>query len=344
MPPFEPGSELTGGPDSITRSVAPAVPSIAPTPNGHPLGRVLEAVGLGVAAGVDLAEALRLDPHPLALEQAEDARLAGLGALVLAVGAGRPIVLLVGRRLLVGRDVALVVAQDDLVVRVADQVVGHHRDLAAAAGRVDHVGRDRIAAGVAAQALHDLEALADGRPEMAGALDQVALVEVVRPDPVLDQLVDERALDVDAVVDAGQQDRLVADRQAGPGQLVDRPADLRRDLVRVVEVEVDPQRVVLLEHLAQLVVDPLGQEDGHPRADPDDLDVGDLAQAAQDRLEQLRGEGQAVAAADQHVPDLRRPAQVVELGLVLLAVEVHASGRRRSGSGCSSGSSSRTGS
>ena len=34
-------------------------------------------------------------------------------------------------------------------------------------------------------------------------------------------------------------------------------------------------------------------------------------------LEQLRGERQAVAAGDQHVADLRRPADVVELGLVV---------------------------
>ena len=164
--------------------------------------------------------------------------------------------------------------------------------------------------------------LPTGRPEVARALDQVALVEVVGPDPVLDEPVDERALDVDAVVHAGQEDRLVADRQAGLGQLVDRPAHLGRDLVRVVEVEVDPQRVVLLEHRAQLVVDPLGQEDRHPRADPDDLDVRDLAQPAEDRLEQLRRQGQAVAARDEDVPDLRGPAQVLELRLVLLAVEV----------------------
>ena len=110
-------------------------------------------------------------------------------------------------------------------------------------------------------------------------------------------------------------------RQAGLGQLVDRPRDLGRDLVRVVEVEVDPQRVVLLEHLAQLVVEPLRQEDRHARADPDDLDVRDLAEAAQDRFEQLRGERQAVAAGDQDVADLRRPAQVVELGLVVLRLK-----------------------
>ena len=61
----------------------------------------------------------------------------------------------------------------------------------------------------------------------------------------------------------------------------------------------------------------LRQEDRHARADADDLDVRDLAQAADDRLEQLGRERQAVAAGDQHVAHLRRAAQVVELRLVV---------------------------
>src|SRR5260221_2337425 len=133
---------------------------------------------------------------------------------------------------------------------------------------------------------------------------------------------DARALDVDAVVHAGEQSALVADRDPGAREPVDGPADLRSDLVRMVEVEVHPDRVVLREHLAELVVNPLGQEDRDPRADPDDLDVGDLAEPADDLFEQLRGEGQAVAARDQDIPDLGRPAQVFELGLVIAAVEV----------------------
>ena len=87
-------------------------------------------------------------------------------------------------------------------------------------------------------------------------------------------------------------------------------------------MQVDPERVVLLEDLAQLVVDALRQEHRHPRPDPDDLDVRDLAQAAQDLLEQLGREGQAIAAGDQDVADLRGPAQVLELRLVITAVEV----------------------
>ncbi len=50
--------------------------------------------------------------------------------------------------------------------------------------------------------------------------------------------------------------------------------------------------------------------------------MGDLAEPAEDLLEELRGQGQAVAARDEHVADLGRPAEVLELGLVLLAVEV----------------------
>ena len=189
--------------------------------------------------------------------------------------------------LFVRGDVALVVAQHDLVVRVADEVVGHDRDLAAAAGSIHHVRRHRIAGSVAAQPFHDLDPLADRGAEMARALDQVALVDVVGPDAVLDQPMNERPHDVDAVVDPGEQYRLIAERDAGAGDPVGGAGDFGRDLVGMVEMEVHPKRVVLGEHVAQLVVDALRQEDRHARSDADDLDVRDLAQAAQDRLEQL---------------------------------------------------------
>ena len=120
---------------------------------------------------------------------------------------------------------------------------------------------------------------------------------------------------MDAVVDAGSSTLWLPTGRPGPRQLVDRARDLGRDLVGVVEVQVDPERVVLLEDLAQLVVDTLRQEDRHARPDADDLDVRDLAQAAQDLLEQLGGEGQAVAAGDEDVADLRGPAKIFELGL-----------------------------
>ena len=73
------------------------------------------------------------------------------------------------------------------MVGVRNEVVRHDRDLPAAAGGIDDVLGHGVPGRVAAQALDDLEALADRRPEVSGALDQVALVQVVRADPVLDQ-------------------------------------------------------------------------------------------------------------------------------------------------------------
>ena len=102
-------------------------------------------------------------------------------------------------------------------------------------------------------------------------------------------------------------------------QQVDRARDLRGDLVGVVEVEVHPQRVVARQHLAELVVDALRQEDRHARADAHDLDVRDLAQAAQHALEELGRQGQRVAAGEEHVAHLGRAPQVVELRLVVRA-------------------------
>src|ERR1035437_8832719 len=149
---------------------------------GDPLRRILEPVRGFIAAAMRPLEARRLDPHLLAVEQTLDTGLAGFGARMLAVLAIRLVVRLVVLRLLVGRDVALVVPQHDLAIGVADQVIGHDRDLAAAAGRIHDIRRNGVAGGVAAQALHDLDALANRGAEVTGAFDQIARVDVVRPD------------------------------------------------------------------------------------------------------------------------------------------------------------------
>jgi len=78
--------------------------------------------------------------------------------------------------------------------------------------------------------------------------------------------------------------------------------------------------VVLRQHFRTVVVDALRQEDGHPGADADDLDVRDLAQAAKDRFEELGGKRQGVAPERSTFADLRGAAQVVELGLDVVAV------------------------
>jgi hypothetical protein len=90
---------------------------------------------------------------------------------------------------------------------------------------------------------------------------------------------------LDVVVDALEQHRLVVERDARARELVAGPQGLRGELARVVEVDVDPQRVVLLQHLAQLVVDALREGHGHAAADADDLEVRDGPQLREDALE-----------------------------------------------------------
>ncbi|OQA40918.1 MAG: hypothetical protein BWY52_02744 [Chloroflexi bacterium ADurb.Bin325] len=225
-------------------------------------------------------------------------------------------------RLVVGGDEPLEVAQDDLAGRLADEVLRHDRDLAAPAGRIHHVGRDGIAGGVAAQPLDDLDALADRRAEMARARHQVALVEVVGPHPVPDQLVHQLLHHLDRIVHARQQHRLRAERDARVGQQAERAAHLGRQLPGVVEVDVQPQRVELAQQRDQLRRDALRHEDGHAAADADDLHVLDRAQPAQDVLEDLRRQDQRVAAGDQHVANLRRGRDVRDLAVVVAPAEL----------------------
>jgi hypothetical protein len=90
----------------------------------------------------------------------------------------------------------------------------------------------------------------------------------------------------------------------------------------MVDVDVDPERVVFPDHLAELVVDTLRQKDRHAAADANDLDMRDRTQFAQEPVQHLRRNGQRIAAAQQHIADLRRTRDVLDLRLVLLATKV----------------------
>ena len=125
--------------------------------------------------------------------------------------------------------------------------------------------------------------------------------------------------DVGAVVDAAHEHRLVAHRDAGVGEEVAGQLALGGELLRVVEVRVEVERLVLPQHLDQLGRDALRADDRHARADADDLHVVDGAHALDDALQLVVGEDQRVAAADEHVADLGGALDVldgvVDLGL-----------------------------
>ena len=98
---------------------------------------------------------------------------------------------------------------------------------------------------------------------MTRTFDEVALIDVVRADAILNKLVHQLAHDVHAIVDARKEHRLIANRNAGARELIDGARYLGRDLLRMVEVQVHPERVVLREHLAEFVVDALRHKDWH---------------------------------------------------------------------------------
>ena len=80
----------------------------------------------------------------------------------------------------------------------------------------------------------------------------------------------------------------------------------------MIEVGVQPDRVVFLEHVHQFRCDALRQHDRGARADADDLHVGNGTQTADDIFEFFVAHQQGVAAREQHVAYLRCTGDVVD--------------------------------
>src|SRR5574341_2596728 len=154
---------------------------------------------------MDFIEASRFDGHLFTVKQAGKSGLARFGALALAKFASPRIVRLIVSRLLVGSDVAFIVTDNDFMVRHAEQIVRHDRDLSASAGGIHNILWNGIAGGMSAQALDDLNALGDRRAEVPCAFDEITLIEIIRSNADARQLLYQFALNVNAIVDPRQQ-------------------------------------------------------------------------------------------------------------------------------------------
>src|SRR2546427_7913320 len=87
--------------------------------------------------------------------------------------------------------------------------------------------------------------------------------------------------------------------------------------VRVVEVRVDVQRVVLLQDRAQRRRDPLREMARHAAPDPDDLDMIDRPEPSADLVDPAVGEEERVAPRQDDVADLRVLLEIPERPLEL---------------------------
>ena len=165
---------------------------------------------------------------------------------------------------------------------------------------------------MAAQSLHDLDALGHGSAEVAQAQGRIAGIDVVGTHTHLDQAVDQLHHHMGAVVDTGQQHGLVAQGDTGIGQHGAGLGGLIGELLGGVEVGVQPDGMILTQHGAQLGGDTLGAHHGGAGAQTDDLHVGNGAQALDDVLQVLIGDHQTVTAGQQDVTDLGMSGHIID--------------------------------
>src|ERR1700722_15378388 len=198
-------------------------------------------------------------------------------------------------------NLALEIAQQEIIAIAADDRIRRDQDLSAAAGRVDAEARRRIAGGMSAQCADDLDSRLDAGAKMAGAADRITLIEVVRLHPAGEQSVHEGLHHRRIIVDAFEKHRLAAERNAGIGKPRGRLRDFGGQLPGMREMNAHPEWMMLLQHLCQALGDPLRQDRGYLGADAQELDVLDRAQPSEQPVELVVADTERIASGQQHV-------------------------------------------
>ena len=156
---------------------------------------------------------------------------------------------------------------------------------------------------------------------MVRTFDHIGGVHVVRTHAHLDSLHEQFAHHFHAVVHALQTHRLKAHHDAGLLQHLDALAQQRRNFLGVVDVDVDHLHTVLFQHRTELGRDAGGQLHHHARAHAQEAHMRcALADAAQNFVQTLVGEGQRVAAGEQHIFDILVVGDVVDRAFDLILV------------------------
>ncbi len=222
-----------------------------------------------------------------------------------------------GSGLWVFEDFAFVVADEDALFIADEDVVGIQRHFSATAWGINDELRHGITGGVTPESFDDFDPLCHGGTEVGGALDQIALIQVVGPDAAHEELVNEALHDFWFIVHAAQEHALIPQWHAVVCEDAEAFADLGGEFAGMIGVDADEKRVVLLQHAAQLWGDPLWKENGHAGADAEELDVRDLAQSGEDGVELGVRKKQGIPAGEQDIAHFRVLFEVAEGGLEL---------------------------
>ena len=85
----------------------------------------------------------------------------------------------------------------------------------------------------------------------------------------------------------------------------------------MIDVDGNKERVVLLEHLAEIIGDSLRKKNRDTCTDTDELNMRDRMQAGDNALQPVIGEQQSVTTGDQYITDAFILLEVFEGGLPL---------------------------
>ncbi len=184
----------------------------------------------------------------------------------------------------------LIIPEDRAILIQMDHVVvGQQRDLAAAARRIDHEMGHGHSTRVALERFDDVQTCFDGRPEMICSLGQVGLIQIIGLHPRKEQLMDEAFHDFRIVIHAFEENRLGAQGNAGICEPSASSFHFRCQFVRMIEMQVHVNGMVLFHHVTEFGRDALRQRPGDPRADPYELQVGIVRSAFKTRSRRWSG-------------------------------------------------------
>jgi len=113
----------------------------------------------------------------------------------------------------------------------------------------------------------------------------VCLEKVIGSDSHGEELLHQLPDDPCVIIDSFEKNGLAAERDSGICEPGTGKARFRRDLIRVIEMGVDEQRVEASQEICQFGCDALRKRAGDPGSDPDDFNVRDGSEFRKDSVE-----------------------------------------------------------
>lgn len=149
---------------------------------------------------------------------------------------------------------------------------------------------------------------------MVRAAGQIALEEVIRPDPQRKEFAEKPFENAGIVVDPSEEDGLASQGDSRIGEAAYGGSDLGGKLFWMVKMKIQVERPKPTEESHQAGGDPLGEHAWNPRPDPEDPNMGDPPEFGEDPAETGIGEHQGITARNQHVLDRGMRRDVVDPG------------------------------